>query len=185
LPGNRRAFALSAPYIEVIHDWLVPAWWPDVEPVGPEEYRDHGLLESAVARPFQTVFGKSLFQSVPEKAAALFHSLIANHPFENGNKRTAVIALDLFLTANGFFLYLENEGMYQLAKDTASYIPQGITHEQILARITGAVKDNTMPHAKMKESGLDHVALAARRIRKAVRKHPHNLTSPLNANTHG
>jgi death-on-curing protein len=125
LPGNRRAFALSAPYVELMHDWLVSEWWPNVEPVGPEEYRDRGLLESAVARPFQTVSGKCVFQSVPEKAAAFFHSLIANHPFENGNKRTAIVALELFLTANGLFLYLDNDHMYQLAKDTASYVPQG------------------------------------------------------------
>jgi len=45
-----------------------------------------------------------MFRSLPEKAAALFHSLIANHPFENGNKRTAVIALELFLSANSVLL---------------------------------------------------------------------------------
>ena len=45
-----------------------------------------------------------MFRSLPEKAAALFHSLIANHPFGNGNKRTAVIALELFLSANSVLL---------------------------------------------------------------------------------
>jgi death-on-curing family protein len=181
LPRNRRAFALSAPYVETIHDFFISAWWPDVEPVGPEEFRDHGMVESAVARPFQTAFGKPTFRSLPEKAAALFHSLIANHPFENGNKRTAVIALELFLSANSVLLYLDNAQMYQLAKDTASYVPQGIPHEQMLARITEAVRGNSMSLADIKDGSLAHDAHAVRRIRRAVRAHPYNLTSPLNA----
>ncbi len=138
-------------------------------------------MESAVARPFQTAFGKPIFQSVPQKAAALFHSLIANHPFENGNKRTAVIALDLFLNANSVFLYLNNERMYQLAKDTASYVPQGITHGQMLARITEIVEGNSMPYAEMKDDSLAHIIHAVRRIRRAVRRHRYNSASPLNA----
>jgi death-on-curing protein len=183
LPGNKPAFALGAPYIEVIHDSFVSVWWPNVEPVGREGYRDHGMVDSAAARPFQTAFGKYVFPTVPEKAAALFHSLIANHPFENGNKRTAVIALDLFLTANGFFLYLDNDRMYQLARETASYVPVGVSHAQMLATITEAVKDNSMRFAKMPEANLQHVVLAARRERRAIRKHPYNLASPLNAHT--
>jgi len=54
----------------------------------------------------------------------------------------------------------------------------------MLARITEAVKDNAMPLAKMKDSNLEHVVHSTRKIRKAVRKHPYNLASPLNAHTH-
>ena len=122
-----------------------------------------------------------MFRSLPEKAAALFHSLIANHPFENGNKRTAVIALDLFLNANSVFLYLDNDRMYQLAKDTASYVPQGIAHEQMLARITEAVKGYSTPVADMRDGSLAQLVHGVRSIRRAVRKHPYNLASPLNA----
>lgn len=180
MPANRRAIALGALYVEIIHDSFVSAWWPSLEPVGPEEYRDHGMVASAVARPFQTAFGVELFPTVPEKAAALFHSLIANHPFDNGNKRTAVIALDLFLTANGLFLYLANDSMYTLAKDTASYVPRGVSHEQMLNRITLEIKENSMPIAKMAQNGFEHVAKAVHRIRRSVRTHPYNLHSPLN-----
>ena len=83
MPGSRRPFALGATYVEIIHDSFISVWWPNIEPVGPEEYRDRGLVQSAVARPFQAAFGKELFRTIPEKAAALFHSLIANHPFDN------------------------------------------------------------------------------------------------------
>lgn len=174
MPGSRRPFALGATYVEIIHDSFISVWWPNIEPVGPEEYRDRGLVQSAVARPFQAAFGKELFRTIPEKAAALFHSLIANHPFDNGNKRTAVIALDLFLSANGLFLYLDNERMYRLARDTASYVPQGITHEQILSRIVTEVRESTIPIAKMKEADFQLLVQSARRIRMSVRTHPYN-----------
>jgi death-on-curing protein len=60
--------------------------------VGGDALADFGLLESAVLRP-QTAIGElDAYPSVHEKAAALMHSLIRNHPFVDGNKRTAVVA---------------------------------------------------------------------------------------------
>jgi death-on-curing protein len=59
--------------------------------------RDQGLLESAVMRP-QTGY----YADVIEEAAALLESLVQNHPFHDGNKRTAFIVTDAFLKANGF-----------------------------------------------------------------------------------
>jgi fido (protein-threonine AMPylation protein) len=121
------------------------------------------------------VFGRELFPTILEKSAALFHSLIADHPFENGNKRTAVIALDLFMAANGLFLYLDNERMYRMAKDTASYVPQGITHEGMLARIGAELRGSSIRIAKMKEAGLEtSVIRTVRDVRKYVREHPYN-----------
>jgi death on curing protein len=49
--------------------------------------RDLGALESAVAQPKMTVAGSDLYPSLAEKAAALCFSLVANHPFVDGNKR--------------------------------------------------------------------------------------------------
>ncbi|MBI5931343.1 MAG: type II toxin-antitoxin system death-on-curing family toxin [Chloroflexi bacterium] len=63
--------------------------------------RDRGLLESAVARPMASAFGEDAYPSLFEKAAALLDSLSRNHPFVDGNKRTATIALDQFLRKNG------------------------------------------------------------------------------------
>lgn len=176
MPASRRRFRLSAAYIEIIHDSFVSVWWPNLEPVGPEGYRDHGMVASAVTRPFQTAFSQELFPTVYDKAAALFHSLIATHPFDNGNKRTAVIALDLFLTANGLFLYLANDLMYELARDTASYVPQGISHEAMVARISKAVKENSIPIVKMKETGMDPgLCRSVRKIRLSVRRDVYNV----------
>ena len=50
--------------------------------------RDHGLLASALARPATTVFGADAYPSIDRKAAALLESVVRNHPFIDGNKRS-------------------------------------------------------------------------------------------------
>jgi death-on-curing protein len=68
---------------------------------GSHGVRDLGLLESAMARPFQTFDGKDLYPTIFEKAAALGESLIINHPFVDGNKRTGMLAMvSLLLNSN-------------------------------------------------------------------------------------
>ncbi|SDE29256.1 type II toxin-antitoxin system death-on-curing family toxin [Glycomyces harbinensis] len=66
--------------------------------------RDIGLLESAAARPRTNVFGTEAYESVPEKAAALLHSIVANHPLVDGNKRLGFLAAATFLELNGLRL---------------------------------------------------------------------------------
>lgn len=68
---------------------------------GQPALRERGLLESAVARPQMSVFGQDAYPTLVEKAAALLHSLVLNHPFVDGNKRTATLAMILFLNWNG------------------------------------------------------------------------------------
>jgi death-on-curing protein len=63
--------------------------------------RDLGLLESALAQPRQSFGGADLYSSLIEKAAALGFSLIANHPFVDGNKRVGHAAMEIFLVLNG------------------------------------------------------------------------------------
>lgn len=63
--------------------------------------RDTGGLKSAVARPHTTVFGNDAYPTVIDKAASMLHSLVLNHPFQDGNKRTAFAAMGLFLQLNG------------------------------------------------------------------------------------
>ena len=58
-------------------------------------------LESALARPFQTYDNSDLYQTSLDKASALIESLLINHPFVDGNKRTGYTALRLFLMQHG------------------------------------------------------------------------------------
>ena len=64
-------------------------------------FREATLLHSAVARPFATFGGEDLYPTDFGKAAALFHSLIKNHPFMDGTKRTAFAAALFFLESLG------------------------------------------------------------------------------------
>src|SRR4051794_20623446 len=71
--------------------------------------RDLGLLEAAVARPRTTAFRADAYPSLLNKAAALLHSLAANHWLADGNKRTAWTATKLFLLMNGQLLLASPE----------------------------------------------------------------------------
>jgi death-on-curing protein len=69
---------------------------------GPSGVRDFGLVESALYRP-----GTGHYADLAEMAAALFESLIMNHPFVDGNKRVAFFATDVFLSMNCYQLKVD------------------------------------------------------------------------------
>ena len=71
---------------------------------GSQGVRDLGLIESAVERPKATFDGEDLYPDVFLKAAALMHSLLKNHAFVDGNKRTAYSSCGVFLKLNGYEL---------------------------------------------------------------------------------
>lgn len=68
---------------------------------GKQQIRDQALLEAAAARPTTSAFGQDAYPTLGEKVAALFHSLVRNHPFTDGNKRTATVAAVFMLHVNG------------------------------------------------------------------------------------
>ncbi|MEU1484202.1 Fic family protein [Streptomyces sp. NPDC005752] len=63
--------------------------------------RDMGLLVSAIERPRTNMFGAELYPTLHEKAAALLHSVARNHALIDGNRRTAWLAMRVFLRLNG------------------------------------------------------------------------------------
>ena len=96
---------LSAEQVLFIHARLI------AETGGEHGVRDLGLLQSAVARPGATFDGDELYSDLYHKAAALMESLITNHPFVDGNKRTGFTAAAMFLRLNGSLLITSNEGV--------------------------------------------------------------------------
>ena len=68
---------------------------------GAHGIRDEGLLDSALAQPEATFDGEPLHQGVWEMAAAYGFHLCRNHPFIDGNKRIAAVAMGTFLAVNG------------------------------------------------------------------------------------
>ena len=87
---------------------------------GDVEVRDHGLLESALARPQASVFGEAAYPALEQKAAALMHSLVRNHALIDGNKRLGLAATIAFLGVNGRRLTLTNDEAYDLVMAVAT-----------------------------------------------------------------
>lgn len=79
---------------------------------GANGIRDLGLLESAIARPFQTFGGECLYLTAFEKAAALGESLVINHPFVDGNKRTGIICVIALLNEFNIIFTATQEDVY-------------------------------------------------------------------------
>ena len=67
---------------------------------GTDGIRDEQLLDSALAQPFQTFDGDELYPTIAGKAARYAFGISANHPFIDGNKRTAAAVLGAFLRLN-------------------------------------------------------------------------------------
>jgi Fic family protein len=121
------------------------------------------------------VFGRDAYPTITEKAIALFHSLVSNHPFHDGNKRTAVSALYVFLLANGYYCALSNANAYEVAKAAASYKGRGLTHEQVLAEVREALRDVVIPFASLLREAKTSPSLLrtyemAKKVRLLIRK---------------
>ncbi len=87
---------------------------------GEHGLRDLGLLQSAVNRPQATFDGKDLYLDIFQKAAALMESLVNNHPFIDGNKRTGITSAALFIQINGFYLTASNREVESFTYSVAS-----------------------------------------------------------------
>ena len=85
----------NVPAVKAIHEEVLAAHG------GSAGLRDEALLESAVSAPQATMMGKPLFTDPVEMAAAYLFYLCQNHPFVDGNKRTALATCLVFLSENG------------------------------------------------------------------------------------
>ncbi len=81
---------------------------------GARGVRDYGLLQSAIERPRMCFGGQELYSNLFHKAAALGHSLVLNHPFVDGNKRTAWEAMKRFLGENDYKLRASADEIVEL-----------------------------------------------------------------------
>lgn len=82
--------------------------------------RDMGSLQSAIARPQASFNGNDAYTAIFLKTAVLFESLIKNHPFADGNKRTAIASADMFLRQNGFRTETSQEELVSFAMKIAA-----------------------------------------------------------------
>ena len=87
---------------------------------GIDGIRDEGLLESALAAPFQTFGGETVYPSLQAKAAQLGFGLIRNHPFVDGNKRIGAHTMLVFLAVNGIELRYEQQELIDIVLSVAA-----------------------------------------------------------------
>jgi death on curing protein len=87
---------------------------------GAHGVRDIGLLESAVERPRTSFGGVLLYPEIFSQAAALMESLVNNHPFVDGNKRTGVTAAGLLLRINGMKLICTPKSLERVTMSVAT-----------------------------------------------------------------
>lgn len=94
---------LSKQQIILLHEHMIR------ETGGAHGLRDEGMLDSAMAAPFQEVFGTVAYPSIQQKAVRLGYGLIMNHPFMDGNKRIGTHAMLVLLALNGIELQYEQD----------------------------------------------------------------------------
>ncbi|CAG9426323.1 TPA: type II toxin-antitoxin system death-on-curing family toxin [Providencia alcalifaciens] len=105
-----------------VHNYLADYYLNSDDPISPPGIKNVELLESAAARPFMTIGKKDAFPTVMDKAAVLFHAIISNHTFHNGNKRAALLTTMCFLDRCGYWLdKCTDEELYEFTRKTAAH----------------------------------------------------------------
>ena len=105
---------LSKEQILYLHEEMIN------ETGGMHGLKDEGLLDSALAAPFQSFEDQDLFPSIYQKAARLGFGLASNHAFIDGNKRIGAHAMLVFLELNSIHISYTQEELFKIFLDIAS-----------------------------------------------------------------
>ena len=119
-----RPKSLSIAEIEFIAFRLAEKFITWNEPIPDFGSRFPNILESCLNQPFIQFSRKDLYRGLVGKASIMFYLMIKNHPFQNGNKRIAIMSLLYFLNKNGKWLNMNNETLYDFAKSIAGSKPK-------------------------------------------------------------
>lgn len=99
--------------------------------------KDHTLLDSALKRPQQSLFGEDAYPTINGKAAVLLESLAQNHVFHNANERTALMCAAVFFRYNGYHL------LFSSSQYEEDFIVDVVNHRYTLEDIAVILKENT------------------------------------------
>jgi death-on-curing protein len=99
---------LSTPFVLAIHGRMVREFGGDAS------VRDAGLLDAAITVPKATFGGQYLHRGIPAMAAAYLFHICKNHPFVDGNKRTALATAEVFLQLNHRRLAADNDRVFEM-----------------------------------------------------------------------
>ena len=146
--GHKRNIRfLTIEEVEAIHLALVQDFVNDPDPIAPAGVRSQDLLASAVHRPSTALDGTTKYPTVEMAAASLLHAIVHNHPFHNGNKRTALVAMLVFLDENGIVLTCEEDQLFKLVLQLAQHAlvrgPRGEVPDREVLAVAEWLKDNS------------------------------------------
>lgn len=137
-----------------IHMQLVKMFYRLGDPITPAGPRPGGLLESAAARPHTAHGDTEKYTTVERKAGALFHSLIANHPFHNGNKRTAIVAMLAFLDRNDRRINATDDEVFEFVLAVANRLaPFDGKPDSVVDEAAKWIRDHSSP-GRTKPTGM-------------------------------
>lgn len=106
--------------------------------------KDAAALDMAVNQPQQEVFGEALYPTIHDKAAILAINLAKRHPFQNGNKRTALVAMLTFFMMNGYTTKFTQE-------EAVQFILNITTSQQAFAEMKEAVANDLKTSGKVEK----------------------------------
>lgn len=107
--------------VVAVHEALVRDFAAHDDPISPPGVRDQNLLSSAIGRPQTSLGGHLKYPSVEMAGAALLHSIVLNHPFYNGNKRTGLVSLLVFLDKNLVMPTCTEDQLFKLTLEIAQH----------------------------------------------------------------
>lgn len=131
-----------------VHNELVSVFAAENDPISPPGVKTPELLESACARALTSLGDVEKYPTLPEKMAAMFHSLTKNHAFHNGNKRTALVSLLSALHRNDYHLRstVTDDDVYNLAVNvTADSFPHenhGLSVDGVVQSLASWIREN-------------------------------------------
>ena len=146
---------LRAEQVLEIHLALVEDFATTPDPIVPAGVKHPDLLESATTRQFTSLGGEPKYKTLAHMAASLFYGLALNHPFHNGNKRTALVALICLADANDLNVTANQDDLYD-------FVLKVVNHE-------------FRPHAEMAASAATDAEILAMAawIRPRLRRKEH------------
>jgi death-on-curing protein len=118
------------------------------EPIPAFNTRFPDRLESCLRTPFQKFDKKSLYRGLVGKGAILFYLMVKNHPFQNGNKRVAVMTLLYFLFRNGYWLDVDNDDLYIFANEVAESTAAKSQRE--IAKVRSFIRKHLIKHSRLR-----------------------------------
>ena len=175
--GNERNVEyLTEADVRAIHEELIKDFARDNDPIEPPGVRDDHLLASAVTRPSTSLGETRKYPSVEMSAAALLHSLIHNHPFHNGNKRTALVSMLSFLDLNRLLVICDEDDMFKLVLRIAQHSIVPMAFDQLADREVLHISE--WVHKNSRRIELEDRSIPFRRLRKLLTRYECSYSSP-------